>query len=206
MPHSGRPRTQDTARHAEISRFGAAPPLQTPLARMEATMRKMIYSMLFGALIAGGTACKKDNSETTDESGAAVRKAQEEVADQKEDVADQAKDVNDEMKDVNKEAGKLSGETNDVAKAQQDLATARATYSSAVVQRLAKLDAKIAELTAKGTTEAKATAADLKVRRDALAKRLDSLATQTDQGWADYTRQIDSDFDAIEKDVFDALD
>jgi len=109
------------------------------------------------------------------------------------------KDVKDEAKDVDKEAG-------DVQTAEKNFAAARAAYSTAVSQRMATLDSKIAALDAKVDAGAKAKAADLKVRRDALNAKLGRMKSQTEAGWSDFTKDIDSSFDGIEHDLYDALD
>jgi chromosome segregation ATPase len=170
-------------------------------------MRKTIwYSVLAASLAFGGAACKKDNSKITDKPGEEVRKAQENVNDQKEDLRDQAKDVQDEMKDVNKEAKDVDKEARDVQTAEANFASARTAYSTAVAQRLGVLDAKLAQLGGMASAEAKAKAADLKVRRDALNAKLGRMKDQTSAGWSDFTKDIDSSFDGIEHDLYDAID
>jgi DNA repair exonuclease SbcCD ATPase subunit len=162
-------------------------------------MRKTLYTIIASALLLGGAACKKDNSDTTDKSAMEVRKAEEKVADQKEDVRDEVKDVKQEVEDVQEENKELAAETKDVAVAKGDLAQAKATYATALNQRLAKLEAR-------GTAEAKRAAADYRTRRDAIGAKLNQIKTQAQAGWSDFTKSIDDDFDKLEHDVFDALD
>jgi chromosome segregation ATPase len=169
-------------------------------------MRKMLFSIITGALLLGGAACKKDNSDTTDDKANAVQKAQEDVNDQREDIKDEAKDLKDEAQDLKDEAKDVREEAGELRTAQGNLAQARTEYANAVMQRMSKLDARIAELEARGTTEAKAKAADFKVRRDALNAKLETMKSQADTGWAAFTKEIDGSFDGIEHDVNDALD
>ena len=85
--------------------------------------------------------------------------------------------------------------------AQVDLAQARATYAAAVKERLAKLDASLAGIGTKTDAKSKDVAVGLRARRDQLAAKLAALPAASDPGWAAFTRDVDTTFDAIEHDL-----
>ena len=73
-------------------------------------------------------------------------------------------------------------------------------------RRLAKLDAKLTELGAKADAKSKQLATDLRIKRDAVAAKVKALGTTAEVDFGKFTDDLDDSFDAVEHDVFDALD
>ena len=159
-------------------------------------MRTMFWCSILSAALAT-TACNK-KADSTDKAGTEVKKAQEDVVEQRKDLDKATADRDSKPKDLNKAEGEL-------AAAKVDLAAARDKYSITVNERLAKLDIKIKELEARGDAKAKDAAVTLRARRATLGTKLESMKDRAAGDWDAFTKDVDSTFDGIEKDVNDAV-
>jgi hypothetical protein len=160
------------------------------------------------ACVFAGSCGKKDNSDLTDKAGKDVRAAQSAVTEKSKDVVETGDDIERRKRAVVKEQQELADkEVALTAKAQQlgsaqgTLVQADAAYRAAVTERLAKLDAALATLATKVDAASKDVAAGLKTRRDLLASMLEKMPPAADPGRAAYTKDVDTTFDAIERDL-----
>ena len=78
---------------------------------------------------------------------------------------------------------------------------ARTAYAAAVKQRFTKLDASLAALGTRTDAATKDAVAGLQARRELLAAKLAAMPTTTDASWPAYTKDVDTMFDAIERDT-----
>jgi peptidoglycan hydrolase CwlO-like protein len=81
------------------------------------------------------------------------------------------------------------------------LVAARAAYGAAVTERLAKLDAALAGLATQTDAASKDAVAGLHARRDLLAAKLAAMPAAADPSWPEFTRDVDTTFQAIEHDL-----
>jgi hypothetical protein len=70
-----------------------------------------------------------------------------------------------------------------------------------VKERFAKLDAGLAGLATRTDAASKDASTGLAARRTALAAKLAAMPVGADAGWAAYTKEVDTTFDAIEHDL-----
>ena len=168
----------------------------------------MTSAWLCAVLLAGASCGKKDNSSDTDQATEDLKKAQGAASERRQGVVANEADIEREKRAVataqqelaDKQA-LLSQQRQALGSAQAGLETARTAYGVAVAERFAKLDAALATL-AKRTDAASTDArTGLHARRDQLATKLASIRTTTDPGWAEYTKDVDTTFDAIERDL-----
>jgi len=167
---------------------------------------------LCGAVLAL-TGCGKDanNSRDTDRASESLREAQTDVTSQRRDVATNEEAIARTKREVaagqqaliDKQA-QLTQQRQELGTAQAGLQGAREAYAAAVAERMAKLEAKLATLGTKTDTAAKDAHIGLKARHDQLATKLSALGGTAEAGWATYTRDVDTTFDAIEHDLADA--
>lgn len=85
--------------------------------------------------------------------------------------------------------------------AEASLQQARGAYAAAAAERFAKLDADLATLSKRTDAASTDARAGLRARRDQLATKLASLQTTSDPAWPQYTKDVDTTFDAIEHDL-----
>ncbi len=171
-------------------------------------MSKVLGAWVCAVLLAGASCGKKDNSSDTDEAAEDLKKAQAAAAERRQGLVGNEAEIEREKREVasaqqalaDKQA-LLSQQRQALGSAQASLEEARNAYGAAVAERFAKLDASLATL-AKRTDAASIDArAGLQARRDLLATKLSSLRTTTDPSWAEYTKDVDTTFDAIEHDL-----
>jgi len=169
-------------------------------------MRAHSLAALF-ALVA--TACgSKDNSADTDQAGSHLRAAQSAVAAQRSELSANGDDVERRKRALLKDQQELSDKEVALAAKAQQLGAAQGTlteagtaYRAAVMERLAKLDASLAALSTKTDAASTDAVAGLKARRGLLASRLGAMPAPADASWAAYTKDVDTTFDAIERDL-----
>jgi hypothetical protein len=159
-------------------------------------MRKAFWFSILSAALATG-ACKKTQDDTH-KASQEVKKSVENVEDQQRDLDKTDRDRGATVNDQNKAQGNLEA-------AQSDLVAAREKYSITVQDRLAKLDIKLKELEVRTDARARDAMPTIRAERLALGAKIDSMKTQSAAGWKDYTKDVDSSFDAIDKDVNNAL-
>ncbi|MBA3460939.1 MAG: hypothetical protein H0T46_13300 [Deltaproteobacteria bacterium] len=165
------------------------------------------YVLIFVALVTA--ACgSKDNSTDTDQAGKDLRAAQSAVSEQRSEIEATADEVERRKREVIKQQQELAdkqaalaAEREKLGSAQGTLAEAGTAYRAAVTERLAKLDAALAHLATKTDAAAKDAAAGFKARRDQLASLLANMPAPADAAWAAYTKDVDTTFDAIERDL-----
>jgi chromosome segregation ATPase len=165
--------------------------------------------LLAAALVLLAVACgSKDNSADTDQAGKDLRAAQSAVSEQRGELEATTDDVERRKRELirqqqelaDKEAA-LVAERSRLGSAQGTLVEAGAAYRAAVTERFAKLDASLAELSTKTDAASKDAAAGFKARRDLLASRLAAMPAPADSAWVTYTKDVDTTFDAIERDL-----
>lgn len=166
-------------------------------------MRVFVTALLLAA------ACgSKDNSADTDKASQDVRKASSIVSEKRDDVAAGGDEVERRKHEITKEQQELAAkettlEANrrQLGSAQGTLVDARTAYAAAVNQRFTKLDAALAGLAPQTDAASKDAVAGLTARRDLLATRLSAMPAASDSTWAAYTKDVDTTFDAIERDL-----
>lgn len=170
----------------------------------------LVRALLVGVLVA--SCSSKDNSGVTDKAAKDLREAQSTVATRHDDVTTAADDVERRKRDLGAQQQQLAdkeksldGSRHELGSAQATLADARKTYAAAVKERFAKLDADVATLATRTDAPSKDASAGLTARRDALAAKLAVMPDGADASWAAYTKDVDTTFDAIERDLRSAL-
>ncbi|MBA3391626.1 MAG: hypothetical protein H0T89_03230 [Deltaproteobacteria bacterium] len=151
---------------------------------------------------------KQDNSEATDQASKQLREAQDQVNTNTKDLTANEQDIEKRKRELATEQQELADkqkrleeQQRALGSAQQTLAGARVAYAAAVKERLAKLDAALATLSRKTDAKARDAAAGLRARRDQLVVMLDAMAGTADPDWNKYTKDVDTTFDAIERDL-----
>ncbi len=170
-------------------------------------MRSNLLTSLIACVLA--VACsKKDNSDVTDKASKDLREAQFALAEKSKDVVETGDDIERRKREVLKEQqdladkeAALAAKAQQLGSAQGNLVQADAAYRAAVTERLAKLDAALATLATKTDAAAKDATVGLKARRDLLGAMLDKMPPPADSGWVAYTKDVDTTFDAIERDL-----
>lgn len=170
-------------------------------------MRTTLLASLLACVLAA--ACgSKDNSTATDKASKELAEAQSALTEKSKDVVDTGDEVERRKREIlanqqelaDKEAA-LATKAQQLGSAQGTLAEAAETYRAAVMERFAKLDAALATLGTKVDAASKDAAAGLGARRDLLASMLASMPAAADSGWVAYTKDVDTTFDAIERDL-----
>lgn len=163
------------------------------------------------ALILAGCG-NKDNSADTDKASEQLRAAQTAVESKRNAVSSEAdelerrrRELAQAQQDLKDRESALQAETGQLGSAAGVVATAQVAYQAAVGERLAKLDAALATLATRTNAAAKDAGIGLVARRKQLADKLATLASTPETYWATYTRDVDTTFDAIERDLQAAL-
>lgn len=178
--------------------------------------RKLASLMLVSTLglSVAATACRSgDNSDDTDQARAALGSAQGQVKESRDVLAANEEAISAQKRELARVTQELADRQAALAPQRQQLGTsqdtlelARNTYAAAVRERLAKLDAKLATLATRTDATAKDASAGLRARTAALAQKVAAPpASTTTTGWTDYTKDVDTTFDAIEHDLGIAL-
>lgn len=171
------------------------------------TVRTTFISSILALAISFGCG-KGDNSADTDQAGQDLRNAQSAVNDQGKTLVADETELERKKGELLEEQQALAESERSIDASRQQLGTARNTledargaYRAAVTARFAKLDAALAVLTTKTEAAAKDAAAGLRARRDLLAAKLATIPAIADPGWRTYTNDVDTTFDAIERDL-----
>jgi hypothetical protein len=159
--------------------------------------------------VAFATGCAdKDNSADTDKASKDLLEAQSAVSARRTSVATDRDDVERRKRELGVEQQQLvdkqalfERDRDQLGSAQGTLVQAHAAYAAAVTQRVAKLDADLASLATKVDAAAKDAHVGLVARRDVLAGKLQAMPAATTASWAAYTKDVDTTFDAIERDL-----
>jgi hypothetical protein len=136
--------------------------------------------------------------------GAAVEKERDNLATEQEEATRNARELLEEQRAVAAKQATVEKDRRELGSAQGSLADARATYDTAVKQRFARLDVALDALSRRTDTAALDAAAGLRTRRDLLASRIATMPVETAGDWGTYTRDLDTTFEAIERDLRDA--
>jgi peptidoglycan hydrolase CwlO-like protein len=147
-------------------------------------LRTILISFL--AVIVAASCARKDNSADTDQASHDLRKAQAAVSEKREHVATNEVEV--------------EGKRRALIKEQQDLVDQTKSLEDHR-QQLAKLDAALAGLATHTDATSRDAVAGLHARRDLLAAKLAAMPIADDPGWAGFTQDVDTIFDAIERDL-----
>jgi chromosome segregation ATPase len=171
-------------------------------------VRRMTSAWACALLLAGASCGKKDNSSDTDRATDELKAAQGVASERREGVAANEAEIEREKRavaiaqqELADKQTRLSQQRQALGSAQTELAAARTAYGVAVAERFAKLDAALATLATRTDAASTDARAGLTARRDLLATKLTSIRTTTDPLWADYTKDVDTTFDAIEHDL-----
>jgi hypothetical protein len=166
---------------------------------------------IIGALLALTSCRSHDNSSDTDRSRSVLTSAQSAVAKNSKDVAVRETDIEREKRELVQRQQKLGddekalvAQREHLGSARDTLVQARASYATAVTARLAKLDARLATLATRTDAASKDAVVGLRARRDQLATKTGTMPVTTDQDWTAYTKDVDTTFDAIERDLHSA--
>lgn len=168
-------------------------------------MRTPLVSLVLLVLTSCG---QKDNSADTDQASRNLTKAQSELGDKRREVVTNTDDVERRKRELVAEQQALAekekvlaGTRQQLSSAGDTLAQARAAYDAGVTSRLAKVDAALAALATRNDAAAKDAVAGLRARRDLLATKLASMPSTSDENWGGYVKDVDTTFDAIERDL-----
>lgn len=169
-------------------------------------MKTALVSLAF--VVMAGCGRKDNNSADTDQPSRDLTKAQSELGDKRREVVTNEDDVERRKRELLVEQQSLAdrekvlaGNRQQLTSAQDTLVQARAAYGAGVTSRLAKLDAALAALATRNDAAAKDAVVGLRARRDLLATKLASMPTTSDENWGGYVKDVDTTFDAIERDI-----
>jgi predicted nucleic acid-binding Zn-ribbon protein len=171
-------------------------------------MRKMLISLVAVAVAIAASCAKKDNSADTDQASHDLQKAQAAASEKRKDVATNEAEIEGKKRELIKGQQDLADKTRTLESDRQQLGSAegtlveaRAAYAAAVKERLAKLDAALAGLATQTDATSKDAVAGLRARRDLLAAKLATMPVAADPSWPGFTHDVDTLFDAIERDL-----
>ncbi|MBA2541762.1 MAG: hypothetical protein H0V17_19115 [Deltaproteobacteria bacterium] len=164
---------------------------------------------LICTLLAVAASCSnKNNSADTDRASEDLRKAQSVVVAKGEDVATTGDEIERRKRQLAAEQQLLADKEKALEDSRRQLGSARGTleqartaYAAAVKERFAKLEAGLASLSTRTDAASKDASAGLAARRDLLAAELARMPDGADASWPAYTRNVDTTFDAIERDL-----
>jgi hypothetical protein len=170
-------------------------------------LRTILASFALAVVVVASCA-KKDNSADTDQASQDLRKAQAVVSEKGREVTTNEVEVEGKKRELIKGQQYLADKTQSLEDNRQQLASARGTlvearavYGAAVTERLAKLDAALAGLATQTDATSKDALAGLRARRDLLAAKLATMPVTPEPTWTEFTRDVDTMFDAIEHDL-----
>jgi chromosome segregation ATPase len=150
----------------------------------------------------------KDNSADTDQATKQLRAAQGEVDESRKALAKNQDDIEATKRALASEQQALLDKQKLVEQQQQQLGSAqsqlqqaRLAYGAAVKERFAKLEAALASLETRTDARSRDAVTGLRARRDQLAATLGAMTGTPDPGWNEYTKDVDTTFDAIERDL-----
>jgi hypothetical protein len=173
-------------------------------------MNVLISSLLAVAFV---VACAdRDNSASTDKASKDLREAESAVREKRSDLVTSGSDVERRKRHLVVEQQQLIDKQvllernrEQLGSAEGTLLQAHAAYAAAVTERFAKLDAGMAGLATKVDAASKDARVGLAARRDILATKLQAMPAAADSSWAAYTKDVDTTFDAIERDLRAAM-
>jgi hypothetical protein len=150
----------------------------------------------------------KDNSADTDQASKDLREAQSAVSAKDKAVTTTGDEIERRKRELVAEQQQLADQEKALADRQRQLGSAhgtltgaRITYAAAVKERFAKLEAGIASLATRTDAASRDATAGLVARRDLLAAKLAGMPDGAEASWAAYTKDVDTTFDAIERDL-----
>jgi len=169
-------------------------------------------SWLAAAVVLAATSCGQNNNSTdTDHASLELRKAQGEVSGRSnalaanQDAIEQTKrQLTSGQQALADKQVLLEQQRLQLGSAQGSLQDARVAYGTAVKERFAKLEASLATLATRTDARSKDAAVGLRARSAQLAQKLAAMPA-ADPSWGDYTRDVDTAFDAIEHDLSAAI-
>ena len=170
-------------------------------------------SLAVAALLAAASCGKEDSGAETEKAGRDLREANAEVSENSQALAKNQEDIEQKKREILLDQQTLADkqklleqQRQALGSSQGQLREARAAYAAAIVERFAKLDASLAALATKTDARSRDAATGLRARRDQLSAKLDSMAGTADASWEQYTKDVDIMFDAIERDLREAVD
>lgn len=164
---------------------------------------------LICTLLALAASCStKNNSADTDRASEDLREAQSVVTTKHDDVAATGDEIERRKHQLVAEQQQLAVQEKSLDDSRRQLGSARGTleqartaYAAAVKLRFAKLEADLAGLSTHTDAASKDARAGLTARRELLAAELRRMPDGADPSWAAYTKDVDTTFDAIERDL-----
>lgn len=165
-------------------------------------------SLILGVALVAASCSKHDNSSDTERSRKELSNAQSSVSEKTTDVAARANDIEGEKRELARRQQKLVedekalvAQREQLGSARDTLTQARATYAAAVRVRLSKLDATLAAREEPTEAAAKDVLVGLRARREQLVTKIAAMNGTADQAWDAYMLDLDTTFDAIERDA-----
>lgn len=160
------------------------------------------------AVVLAASCARKDNSADTDQASQDLRNAQTAVSEKRKAITASEVEIEGRKRalikgqqDLADKAATLEADRRLLGSAAGTLVDARAAYAAAVTERSAKLDAALAGLATQTDAMSKDAAAGLHARRDLLAAKLATMPVTADPSWPGFTQDVDTMFDAIERDL-----
>ncbi len=167
--------------------------------------------MALGLVLALAGCNKHDNSSDTERSRDELSHAQTTVSEKITDVATRTNDIEGEKRELARRQQKLVDDEQALAtrrdqlgSAREVLTKARETYAAAVRVRLSKLDATLAALETPKDAASKDALVGLRARREQLVTKIAAMSGTAEPSWDAYMLELDTTFDAIERDLHDA--
>lgn len=166
---------------------------------------------MLGAALALAGCNRHDNSSDTERSRTELSHAQASVSEQTSDVAARANEIAGDKRELARRQQKLVDDEaqlvvrrDQLGSARGVLTKARETYATAVRVRMSKLDASLTALESRQDAASKDAIVGLRARREQLVTKVAAMSGTAEPSWDAYMLDVDTTFDAIERDLRDA--
>ena len=171
------------------------------------------YSLALAALVAAAGCGKEDSgadsekaSETLREASSKVNENSEALARNQDDIERKKREILLDQQTLADKQKLLEDQRRQLGSSQGQLQEARVAYAAAIKERFARLDASLAALATRTDAKSRDAATGLRARRDQLSAKVDSMASTPDSSWDTYSKDVDIMFDAIERDLREAVE
>lgn len=161
-----------------------------------------VGGFLIGAFASGCDQTDRDQAkQEVHAAERAVDKHRDNLATEREESARNQRQLEDDRRALAVKASQVEQDRDELGSAQVSLVEARVKLDAAVKQRFAKLDVALTDLTNRTDAASRDVAAGLRTRRDLLAARIATMPATTDASWGTYTKDLNTTFDGIERDL-----
>jgi DNA repair exonuclease SbcCD ATPase subunit len=164
---------------------------------------RTIMMVLSSALLFGGAACKKSDTEKAEKE---MQKAQEKVDDRREDIADEQKDVREEQKDLAEEQKDVDEKRGELAVNEANLKVAQDNLMMEGRSTMSRIDAKLEAASKRTDKDVQEKLGDMRVKRAELETKISQAGTRTAANWNEFKEEVTEDMTKLEKDLDDLLD